>query len=67
VNPSGGFGTILGTIIAMLSLQFLSSGFNMLRFNNFAKEFTWGLFLLFVMVFNYLMNARRAKRKTLRL
>ncbi len=67
VNPSGGFGTILGTIIAMLSLQFLSSGFNMLRFNNFAKEFTWGLFLLFVMVFNYLMNARREKRKTVRL
>ena len=66
VNPSGGFGTILGIIIAIFSLQFLSSGFNMLRFNNFAKEFTWGLFLLFVMVFNYLMNVRRAKRKAVR-
>jgi simple sugar transport system permease protein len=66
VNPSGGFGTIFGIIIAILSLQFLSSGFNMLRFNNFAKEFTWGLFLLFVMVFNYLMSVRRAKRKTAR-
>lgn len=66
VNPSGGFGTILGVIIAILSLQFLSSGFNMLRFNNFAKEFTWGLFLLFVMVFNYLMEVRRTKRETLK-
>ncbi len=62
VDPSGGFGTISGVVIAILSLQFLSSGFNMLRFNNFAKEFTWGIFLLFVMVFNYLMN-ERAKRK----
>ncbi|PIE33575.1 ABC transporter permease [candidate division KSB3 bacterium] len=66
VNPSGGFGTIFGIIIAILSLQFLSSGFNMLRFNNFAKEFTWGMFLLFVMVFNYLMNTRRAKREAVR-
>ncbi len=65
VNPSGGFGTISGIIVAILSLQFLSSGFNMLRFNNFAKEFTWGLFLLFVMVFNYLMNVRRTRRQTL--
>ncbi len=62
VDPSGGFGTIAGIVIAILSLQFLSSGFNMLRFSNFAKEFTWGIFLLFVMVFNYLMN-QRAKRK----
>ena len=66
VNPSGGFGTVLGLIVAILSLQFLSSGFNMLRFNNFAKEFTWGLFLLFVMVFNYLMNERRTKRGRLK-
>jgi len=61
VNPSGGFGTISGIVLAILSLQFLSSGFNMLRFSNFAKEFTWGVFLLFVMVFNYVMNARQAK------
>ncbi|MDY0094187.1 MAG: ABC transporter permease [Candidatus Vecturithrix sp.] len=66
VNPSGGFGTVLGLIVAILSLQFLSSGFNMLRFNNFAKEFTWGLFLLFVMVFNYLMNERRTKRESMK-
>lgn len=64
VSPSGGFGTIFGVVLAILSLQFLSSGFNMLRFNNFAKELTWGLFLLLVMVLNYLMNARQAKRKT---
>ena len=56
VNPSGGFGTVLGVVFAVLSLQFLSSGFNMLRFSNFAKEFTWGMLLLIVMVINYFAN-----------
>jgi simple sugar transport system permease protein len=63
VNPAGGFGTVLGTTIAVLSLQFLSSGFNMLRFSNFAKEFTWGLFLLAVMTLNYIENRRRLQHR----
>jgi simple sugar transport system permease protein len=53
VNPAGGFGSVIGLSIAVLSLQFLSSGFNMLRFSNFATEFTWGLFLLLIMGINY--------------
>jgi len=50
VNPYGGFGKVIGVILAVLALQFLSSGFNMLRFSNFAKEFIWGALLLVVMV-----------------
>jgi len=61
VNPSGGFGTVLGVTIAVLSLQFLSSGFSMLRFSNFAKEFTWGVFLLAIMTLNHVQNRRRAR------
>jgi simple sugar transport system permease protein len=61
VNPSGGFGTVLGLLLAILSLQFLSSGFSMLRFSNFFKEFIWGAVLLLVMVINYLSNARRRR------
>ncbi len=56
VNPNGGFGTVSGVVIAVLALQFLSSGFNMLRFSNFTTEFTWGMLLLVVMVINYMMN-----------
>ena len=56
VNPSGGFGTVSGVLIAVLALQFLSSGFNMLHFSNFTAEFTWGMLLLVVMVINYLTN-----------
>ena len=61
VNPAGGFGTVRGITIAVLSLQFLSSGFNMLRFSNFAKEFAWGLFLLAIMALNYVQNRRNQK------
>jgi simple sugar transport system permease protein len=57
VEPRGGFGTVWGILLAVLSLQFLSSGLNLLRFqefagpyiNNFTKEFTWGALLLLVM------------------
>ena len=61
VNPAGGFGTVMGVTIAVLSLQFLSSGFNMLRFSNFAKEFTWGMFLLAIMTLNYVQNRPQAQ------
>jgi len=58
VDPRGGFGTVWGILLAVLSLQFLSSGLNLLQFqpfagpyiNNFTKEFTWGALLLLVMV-----------------
>ena len=66
VNPAGGFGTVLGITIAVLSLQFLSSGFNMLRFSNFAKEFTWGVFLLAIMSLNYVQNRRSPRRRAAR-
>jgi simple sugar transport system permease protein len=64
VNPRGGFGSAWGILLAVLSLQFLSSGLNMLQLdetigpylNNFAKEFTWGALLLVVMVVNYHSN-----------
>lgn len=62
VNPSGGFGTVFGLILAILTLQFLSSGFNMLRFSNFFKEFIWGAALLLVMVINYLSNTRKQRK-----
>lgn len=61
VNPYGGFGKIMGVVLAVLSLQFLSSGFNILRISNFAKEFVWGALLLAVMVMGVLTLVRRGK------
>ncbi|MDR3355069.1 MAG: ABC transporter permease [Synergistaceae bacterium] len=58
VKPTGGSGYAIGILIAVLALQFLSSGFSMLRFSNFAKEFVWGVFLLAIMIVNYFTNER---------
>jgi simple sugar transport system permease protein len=52
VNPYGGFGKVGGVILAVLTLQFVSSGLNLLRFSNFAREVVWGGLLLAVMVVN---------------
>jgi simple sugar transport system permease protein len=64
VDPKGGFGTVTGIGVAVLGLQFLSSGFNMLRFSNFTKEFAWGAMLLLVMVTNSLCHRIGAKLKS---
>lgn len=63
VNPNGGAGRLSGVLLAILSLQFLSSGFSMLRFSNFFKEFVWGGLLLLVMLTGRLEgNAARPGR-----
>ena len=54
VDPNGGSGQLSGVLLAILSLQFLSSGFSMLRFSNFFKEFVWGGLLLLVMLLGQL-------------
>lgn len=52
VAVTGGFGKVTGVLLALLALQFLSTGFNMLlvRFggSNFFRDFAWGLLLLVV-------------------
>jgi simple sugar transport system permease protein len=63
VHPSGGFGKVTGVVIAVISLQVLSSGFSMLRFSQFAKELVWGGFLLFIMVLNHLEQQRKARAR----
>ncbi|MEM8571443.1 MAG: ABC transporter permease [Pseudomonadota bacterium] len=52
VNPYGGYGRVIGVVLAVLSMQFLSSGLNMLQVSNFARELIWGGLLLLVMVIN---------------
>ena len=52
VNPYGGYGKIIGVVLAVLSMQFLSSGLNMVGVSNFARELIWGSLLIFVMIVN---------------
>ncbi len=67
VDWTGGFGRISSVVISVIGLQFLSSGFNLLRFNNFARDFTWGAFLIFIIVFNYYMHQIDEEREKRRL
>lgn len=59
VNPYGGYGRVIGVVLAVLTMQFLSSGLNMLQVNNFAREMIWGLLLILVMVINSVGWRRR--------
>lgn len=61
INPYGGFGRVAGLVLAVLSLQFLSSGLNMLQVSNFAKELIWGGLLLAVMVMNGIQFRRKRR------
>lgn len=69
VNPSGGSGRVIGIVLAILALQFISTGMNMLLFTisggQFFKEFAWGALLLTIMVANHLSEQRRLRRTNL--
>jgi simple sugar transport system permease protein len=62
VNPNGGSGTVLGLVLAVLSLQFLSSGLNLLSVNNFARDLLNGVLLVTVMIANQLQGRIRSTR-----
>jgi simple sugar transport system permease protein len=64
VRWSGGYGRVTGVLLAVVTLQMLSSGFNMMRFNNFARDFTWGVFLILIMVANHLFTERKRRRES---
>ncbi|UCF90441.1 MAG: ABC transporter permease [Desulfobacterales bacterium] len=52
-NPDGGRGGVLGLSMAIVILQVLQSGLNILSFSPFLKKFIWGLILILVMVITY--------------
>jgi simple sugar transport system permease protein len=62
VNPNGGSGTVFGIVLAVLSLQFLSSGLNLLGVNNFARDLLNGALLVTVMIVNRLQGQIRSTR-----
>lgn len=51
-SPEGGRGGILGLVMAIIILQVLQSGLNILGFSPFLRKLIWGLMLIFVMVIN---------------
>jgi len=66
IDPNGGFGRIAGVTLAILILQFLSSGLNMFNnISNFYRDVIWGGVLILVLVFNRLLS-QRAERRAVR-
>ncbi|MBN2552561.1 MAG: ABC transporter permease [Spirochaetales bacterium] len=60
-DPNGGFGSVLGVVMAVVLLQVIQSGSNILAFTPFFKKFMWGFMLLLVMVINYFTNRFRER------
>jgi len=58
---SGGSGTVLGTVIAIIILQIISSGFNLIGFSGsaYVADIVWGALLIIIITINYLINSGR--------
>lgn len=65
VDPFGGFGRVLPVVVALVILQVLSSGLNLLGANQHLSTAVWGLFLVGVMTLRFLGGRlrRRPQRK----
>ena len=53
VDPFGGFGRVASVLLALVILQILSSGLNLLGANQHLSTAVWGLFLIAVMVLRF--------------
>lgn len=65
VDPFGGFGRVVPVLLALVILQVLSSGLNLLGANQHLATATWGLFLIGVMVLRWVWR-RLSQSFTLR-
>jgi len=52
-NPDGGFSTVMGVFLAILTLQVLATGSTFLGFTPFFRNFLYGLMLLGVMIIHH--------------
>ena len=54
INPFGGFGRVLPVFVALVVLQLLSSGLNLLGANQHLATAVWGILLIVIMVLRWL-------------
>ena len=63
VDPYGGKGNISGVIVATVIVQIISSWLNMYEdVSNFYRQIIWGGLLIFVLIYNYIVNEREKKK-----
>ena len=63
VNPFGGFGKVAPVVLALVILQIISSGLNLLGANQHLATALWGGFLIAVMVARWLLWYWRGGRR----
>jgi simple sugar transport system permease protein len=63
VNPFGGFGRVSSVFLALIILQLLSSGLNLLGASQHLATAIWGLMLVGVMVFRWVAERFRERRR----
>lgn len=61
-NPNGGFATVLGVVLATLTLQVVSSGFTAMRLSAYEYAIAQGVLLIAVMILDQ-VSFRRRRRK----
>ena len=65
LDPFGGFGRVLPVVVALLTLQTIASGLNLLGANQHLATALWGVFLLGVLILRRVrLPHRRAVRPT---
>lgn len=63
-SASGGFGRVAGIVMALIILQIVSSGFNLLRVSSFLTIALWGMIIIVVMVVNFISTNIQERRAT---
>jgi simple sugar transport system permease protein len=61
-SASGGFGRVAGIVMALIILQIVSSGFNLLRVSSFMTIAIWGFIIIVVMVVNFISTTMQERR-----
>lgn len=63
INPSGGYGSLGGVLLASVALQFLSTGLNMFHVSPMQKEMVWGFLLVIFMLINFYSDQNKNKKR----
>jgi simple sugar transport system permease protein len=62
-NPTGGFATVFGVVLATLTLQIVASGFTALRLSAYQYAIAQGVILILVMIADQVTWRRRRQRR----
>ncbi|MEM6431365.1 MAG: ABC transporter permease [Deinococcota bacterium] len=57
-DPYGGFGRVSGLVLALVILQMVTSGLNLLGVNSFAAVALWGAMLVGVIIYKFVQRRR---------